>query len=174
MSIHEIPAEHVVPRSTYFAIFAVLMILTAVTVWVAFHDLGPLNVVVALVVAVTKAALVILYFMHVRYSSRLTQTIVVGALLFFLIFVVLTFADYLTRGWDLRSGGLGAGSLLAASAAGNVSDAALPQRSIRWHEAGATGPSPRSAVGATSASRRSRAAVKTERPASRRTAIRSS
>ena len=81
------------------------MVLTALTVWVAFYDLGPLNVLVALGVALTKATLVVLYFMHVRYSSRLTQIIVVTGFVFLVIFITLTFADYLTRGWDLRLGG---------------------------------------------------------------------
>ena len=93
---------HVLPLRVYLAVFLALLVGTALTSWVATLDLGRFNDAVALSIAGTKAALVILYFMHVRYSSRLTQTIVIAALCFFLIFVVLTFADYTTRGWDWR------------------------------------------------------------------------
>jgi cytochrome c oxidase subunit 4 len=99
---HETPPEHVVSPVTYLTIFGVLLVLTVVTVAVAFFDLGALNVLVALGIAVIKAAFVILYFMHLRDSSRLTQTVVLVGLLFFVIFLTFTFGDYWTRGWDLR------------------------------------------------------------------------
>jgi cytochrome c oxidase subunit IV len=70
--------EHHVPKSVYFVVFGALMVLTAVTVGVAFVDLGRMNVVVALVVALLKATLVVLFFMHVRYSSRLVQLVVIS------------------------------------------------------------------------------------------------
>ena len=92
-------SEHVVSKKIYYSIFATLMVLTAVTVAVAFVDLGPLNNVVALSIAVFKATLVVLYFMHVRYSTRLTW-VFVGAGFFWLgIMIALTLSDYLTRGW---------------------------------------------------------------------------
>jgi cytochrome c oxidase subunit 4 len=91
--------EHIVPVRVYLIVFAALMALTATTVWVAFHDLGRLNVIIALAIAVTKAILVALYFMHVRYSSRLTQIVVGGGLLWLTIMIGLTMSDYLTRGW---------------------------------------------------------------------------
>ena len=97
---HVIPDEHIVPPRVYITIFLALMVLTTVTVWVAFLDLKFLNVVVALSIAVLKATLVILYFMHVRYSSSLTQVIVVAGILWLLIMIVFTMSDYLTRGWD--------------------------------------------------------------------------
>ena len=65
-------SEHVVSRKVYFLIFGALMVLTAITVWVANLDLGRWNAIVALSIAVLKATLVVLYFMHVRYSSKLT------------------------------------------------------------------------------------------------------
>ena len=74
------------------------MVLTAVTVGVSFIDLGPFNTVVAVVIAVTKMLLVILYFMHVRYSSRLTWAVVGGGFFWLAILLFLTLADYLTRG----------------------------------------------------------------------------
>lgn len=92
-------SEHIVSKNTYFLIFGALMILTAITVAVAFVDLGPLNNVVALTIAVVKATLVILYFMHVRYSSRLTWVVIAGGLVWLVILFVLTGNDYLTRGW---------------------------------------------------------------------------
>lgn len=90
---------HVVPLRIYFVIFASLMALTAITVAAAYVDLGPLNTVVALVIAVSKATLVILYFMHVRYSPSLTKLVVAGSFLWLLFLLVITMTDYLTRGW---------------------------------------------------------------------------
>ena len=91
--------EHVTSLSVYFGIFGILMALTAVTVAVAWVDLGSLNILVALGVAVFKASLVVLYFMHLKYSSKLTW-IVVGAGVFWLfILLSMIMADYLTRSW---------------------------------------------------------------------------
>jgi cytochrome c oxidase subunit 4 len=94
-----VSAEHVVHRSTYYAVFALLMALTAVTVAIAFVDLGALNTIAALAIAVTKATFVVLYFMHVRYSTRLTWLVVVGSVFWLGILLALTFSDYLTRPW---------------------------------------------------------------------------
>jgi cytochrome c oxidase subunit 4 len=88
-----------VPRSTYYAIFLLLMAGTAMTVAIAFVDLGPLNAVAALAIASAKATLVVLYFMHVRYSTRLTWVVIAGSLFWLGILLVLTLSDYLTRGW---------------------------------------------------------------------------
>ena len=71
MPEHIVPAEHIVPKKVYFAIFFALIALTAVTVTISFFDLGRLNAVVALTIAVFKAILVILYFMHLRYERRI-------------------------------------------------------------------------------------------------------
>ncbi len=91
--------EHVTSLGVYLGIFATLMVLTAITVAVAWVDLGSLNILVALGVAVFKATLVVLYFMHLKYSSKLTW-IVVGAGVFWLaILLSMTMVDYLTRGW---------------------------------------------------------------------------
>ena len=89
---------HVSPLSTYIGIFSVLMILTAFTVGVAFLNLGSFNPVVALGVACIKATLVILYFMHVKYSSRLTKLTVVLSLFFVAILFAETLMDYASRG----------------------------------------------------------------------------
>jgi cytochrome c oxidase subunit 4 len=90
---------HVVPRKVYFAVFATLMVLTAVTVFVAFRNLGPWNTVVAMGIAVTKATLVVLYFMHLRYSDRLTRIVIASGFFWFGILVVLALSDYISRPW---------------------------------------------------------------------------
>ena len=91
--------EHIVPTRIYYSIFAILMLCTLATVLIAFVDLGPLNTVAALTIAVFKAVLVILYFMHVKYSTRLTWAVVVGSVFWLGILLVLTMSDYLTRAW---------------------------------------------------------------------------
>jgi len=75
------------------------MVLTAVTVWVANFDLGRWNAVAALTIAVVKGTLVVLYFMHVRYSSRLTWVFVSSGLIWLIVLIALTLGDYMTRGW---------------------------------------------------------------------------
>jgi len=97
--VEEHEHEHIVPRSLYYAVFAALMVLTAVTVGAAFVDLGVLNVGVALGIAVVKAALVVLFFMHVKYSSRLVQLVVLASIFWLLILFLITLSDYVTRGW---------------------------------------------------------------------------
>ena len=95
-------AEHIVPISVYLIIFGALVILTILTVTVAYFDLGRWNVIVALAIAVTKALLVTLYFMHVKYSKKLTRISVLSGLFWFAIMVVLTLFDYNTRGLVLQ------------------------------------------------------------------------
>lgn len=98
MSEHPHAAHgHIVPLSVYYTIFAALMIGTAITVGVAFIDLGAFNTVVALAIACTKATLVVLYFMHVKYSSKLTWAVVGSSVFWLIILLALTFNDYLTR-----------------------------------------------------------------------------
>jgi len=93
-------SEHIVSKKLYYVIFGALMILTILTVLVAQKDLGHgLNNVVAMTIAVTKALLVVLYFMHVRYSSRLTWVFVAAGFFWLGILLVLTLSDYYTRGW---------------------------------------------------------------------------
>jgi cytochrome c oxidase subunit 4 len=94
-------SEHIVSRKIYFAIFGALIIGTILTVFAAFVDLDKIfhgaNTVVALTIAVFKATLVVLYFMHVRYSSRLTWVIVVAGIFWLSIMFVFTISDYMTR-----------------------------------------------------------------------------
>lgn len=91
--------EHIVPTKVYFVIFGALMVLTLATIEVSFLNLGALNAVVAMSIAAFKALLVVLYFMHVRYSSRLTQVIAATGIFWLIILIALTLGDYLTRSW---------------------------------------------------------------------------
>jgi cytochrome c oxidase subunit 4 len=99
--------HHLVPLRVYFLVFAALMLLTYVTVQVARFDLGhpelltvrvPMNVIVALLIACAKATLVVLFFMHVKYSPRLVQIVVVSSLLW-LVILLSVVGDYVSRGW---------------------------------------------------------------------------
>ena len=92
-------AVHIIPKRTYYIIFLVLMVCTYLTWQVAYFDLGAMNTVVALAIAVFKASLVVLFFMHVKYSPRLTRLVVLGSLFWLGILLTLTLSDYLTRGW---------------------------------------------------------------------------
>jgi cytochrome c oxidase subunit 4 len=97
--------HHVVSWRVYLAVFLALVALTVSTVQVTGHDFGPFNLVVALGVAITKATLVVLYFMHARYSPRLTGIVIASSLVFFAILVFLLLTDYLTRPWPLVATG---------------------------------------------------------------------
>lgn len=88
---------HIVPLRIYFLVFAALMVGTALTVMVARVDLGPLNIVVALAIAGVKAAVVVLYFMHMRYSHRLNWIFAGAAVLWLFLLVGVTMADVLAR-----------------------------------------------------------------------------
>jgi len=92
-------SEHIVPRKTYFSVFAALIVFTAITVFVANINFGKMNDVVAMTIAVTKMMLVLLFFMHVRYSSRLIWVIVASMFFWLLILLSLTLTDYTSRGW---------------------------------------------------------------------------
>ncbi len=92
-------SEHITSPKLYLTIFLALMVLTAITVWVAFQNLGPYNDIAALGIAITKASLVVLFFMHVRHSTPFTKLVVVSGFLWLVFLIVLTLADYLTRGW---------------------------------------------------------------------------
>jgi len=92
--------QHVISIRFYATIFGALLVLTLSTAGVAFIDLGGnLNTIVALAIATVKALLVILFFMHVRYSSRLTWVFVGAGFFWILILLTLTMTDPLTRDW---------------------------------------------------------------------------
>jgi cytochrome c oxidase subunit IV len=93
-------SEHIVPIKVYVSIFLALMGGTALTVWAGLQDFPrQLNVIIALTIAVIKATLVVLYFMHVRYSSRLIWVVFTSALFWLAILFALTLSDYWTRNW---------------------------------------------------------------------------
>ena len=92
-------AEHIASVKSYLLVFAALMVLTAVTVGVAFVDLGVFNDLVALSIAVVKAVLVVLIFMHVWHSSRMTKLSIVAGFLWLAILIGLTLTDYFSRGF---------------------------------------------------------------------------
>ncbi|HET8796421.1 MAG TPA: cytochrome C oxidase subunit IV family protein [Thermoanaerobaculia bacterium] len=103
---HETYTGHAAPHhgsslKVYFAVFAALMVLTVLTVAVARVDLGALNTAVAMAVAILKATVVILWFMHVIHSPRLTWIVVISSFLWLAVLFVLTFSDYLTRHWSI-------------------------------------------------------------------------
>jgi cytochrome c oxidase subunit 4 len=92
-------SAHVVPKKLYFLIFAALLAMTALTTGMAFVDLGKWNTVVALVIACTKATLVVLFFMHWRWSTRLVRVVILCALLWLAILIGLTSTDFVSRHW---------------------------------------------------------------------------
>ena len=91
--------DHVAPKSLYYAVFAALIVGTLLTYAAARVDMGALNNVVMLTIALTKALLVILFFMHVRWGTRLTWLVVASGFFWLLILFSITMADFLTRGW---------------------------------------------------------------------------
>lgn len=93
---------HKIPSRIYYLIFATLLLLTMITVEVAFYDLGILSFPVALGIACFKSTLVILYFMHVRYSSGLTGLFVSAGFIFLAIMLVFTLLDLGTRDWQFQ------------------------------------------------------------------------
>jgi cytochrome c oxidase subunit 4 len=91
-------SQHNVSKGTYYAIFFALLVLTGTTVGAAFANLGAFNDIVAMGIACTKATLVVLFFMHVKYGSRLVWAVVSGAIVFLAILFIFILSDYLTRG----------------------------------------------------------------------------
>ena len=94
---------HVVSVRLYVTIFLTLLVLTGLTTGVAFIDLGAYNTVVALAIAVVKMLLVVLFFMHVRYSSGLTKIVVLAGFFWLAIMLALTLSDYVTRDHDVAA-----------------------------------------------------------------------
>src|SRR5438067_2199403 len=96
------PHVHVTSIGVYFAVFLALAVGTLLTWYASTVDLGMWNTPIALFIATIKAVLVILFFMHVIHSTRLTWVVVIAAFLWLGVLFVLTFADYLTRMWNLN------------------------------------------------------------------------
>lgn len=93
--------EHIVSPKVYGVIFGTLLLLTAITVAASYVDLYAFNVVVALFIACLKAVLVILFFMHVKYSSRLTKLTVAAGFFTFFVLITMAMTDYISRAWGM-------------------------------------------------------------------------
>ena len=91
--------HHIVSPKIYAAIFATLLLATGLTVAASYVEMYVFNAVVALAIAVIKATLVVLFFMHVKYSTRLTKLTVVSGLFTFMVLISMTLADYVSRAW---------------------------------------------------------------------------
>tara|TARA_B100000287_G_scaffold434927_1_gene500978 strand:- start:2123 stop:2509 length:387 start_codon:yes stop_codon:yes gene_type:complete len=86
--------HHIIPLSTYFKVFGALMVLTVLTVAVTKVDLGsPLNVILAMLIAIIKSSLVLMFFMHLYYDNRTNLVFFLGSVLFMIIFIVFTLMD---------------------------------------------------------------------------------
>jgi len=97
---HDDEYTHIAPASLYIGIWATLMAFTLITVLASFAELGPFNIVVALLIATIKGTLVVLFFMHLRYSPKLTIAAVIASIFFLFIMFSLTMTDYLSRAWS--------------------------------------------------------------------------
>ncbi len=98
---HQDAEVHVVKPPIYLAIFLTLLALTALTTGISFIDLGVFNAVIALAIACFKASLVVLFFMHLHYSSRLLKLTVAAGIFTFLLLISLTMTDYISRAWGM-------------------------------------------------------------------------
>jgi cytochrome c oxidase subunit IV len=88
-----------VPPRTYFLVFAALIALTVLTIGLSFVELGPWHLAVGIAIGIAKALLVVLFFMHVLYSSRLTWIVIIAGLFWTAILIGGVVSDYLTRSW---------------------------------------------------------------------------
>ena len=93
--------HHIVTPVQYAMVFATLLVFTGITVGAAFVDLGALNPIIALAIASFKAVVVILFFMHVKYQSKLIKLTVTAGFFTFLVLITMTLSDYISRAWGL-------------------------------------------------------------------------
>ena len=96
---HEEHEHHIVSPVTYLIIFFSLLVGTALTIAASYWDVGPWNPVIAIAIACAKATLVVLFFMHIKYSSKLMKLTVGAGLFTFLVLVGMSLSDYFTRAW---------------------------------------------------------------------------
>jgi cytochrome c oxidase subunit 4 len=96
---HHEEEHHIVPPLVYIVIVSILLIMTGLTVGASYIEMGVFNPIIALAIGVFKATLVVLFFMHVKYSTRLTKLTVFAGLFTFLALVGMTLADYISRAW---------------------------------------------------------------------------
>jgi cytochrome c oxidase subunit 4 len=93
--------HHIVSPLQYGMVFATLLLFTGLTVVAAYIDLGVLNPIIALGIASFKAVVVILFFMHVKYQSRLIKMTIGSGFFTFLVLIAMTLSDYMSRAWGL-------------------------------------------------------------------------
>jgi cytochrome c oxidase subunit 4 len=91
--------HHITPPRVYITIFLTLLVFTALTVGASYVEMGVFNPIVAIAIGVVKATLVVLFFMGVKYSSRLTMLTVGAGIFTFLTLISMTLADYISRAW---------------------------------------------------------------------------
>jgi cytochrome c oxidase subunit 4 len=98
MGDHAEHSEHIVSAGLYWLIWAILIICTVLTAWIATVDLGKFNTVVALAIATFKASIVALVFMHVKYTGeKMTRAVLISAVFWLLLLLVLSLTDYSSR-----------------------------------------------------------------------------
>lgn len=93
--------HHIVTPAQYSIVFGALLVGTLITVVAADIDLGVMNPVIALGIACTKAVIVILFFMHVKYQSKLVKMTVAAGFFTFIVLITMTLTDYMSRAWGL-------------------------------------------------------------------------
>jgi cytochrome c oxidase subunit IV len=96
---HHDEGHHIVPPRVYITIVLILLVMTGVTVWASYLELYVFNPIIALAIGVFKATLVVLFFMHVKYSTKLTKLTVGAGLFTFLVLIAMTLSDYISRAW---------------------------------------------------------------------------
>jgi cytochrome c oxidase subunit IV len=120
--------HHVVGPKTYLTILVILLVMTAITTGAAFINMGVFSPIVALAIACFKAVLVILFFMHIRYSSKVMMLTVGAGFFTFLVLITMTLSDYISRNW-----GLWERSLHSATTDFDLSPAGTPELSPGRH-----------------------------------------
>ena len=93
--------HHIVPPSVYVMVYVTLLFFTILTIFAADWDMGVFNPIVALAIASTKAVIVILFFMHVKYQSNLIKMTLAAGFFTFLVLITMTLSDYISRAWGL-------------------------------------------------------------------------
>jgi cytochrome c oxidase subunit 4 len=93
--------HHIISPAVYGIVYVALLIFTGVTVWAAFVNLGIVNPIIALGIACTKGVIVILFFMHVKYQSKLVKLTVISGFFTFIVLITMTLTDYISRAWGL-------------------------------------------------------------------------
>lgn len=99
MSEHKEHEHHIVSPKVYVVILFALILGTALTVWASFWELGILNPIIAVAIATSKMVLVVLFFMHAKYSSKLTKLTIFSGIFMFLTLIGMTLSDYFSRAW---------------------------------------------------------------------------